>query len=86
MLLVRLSIFLKKFLIAGFFERYFIKSSKIIITTTTTVIVTSIFLNDSAETKGKRPEPITVLAVNRMRTQKIVVLRLASRNFFQLTF
>lgn len=53
---------------------------------TTKLIVTSAFLKDSADTNGRRPEPIRVLRARRMRTQKIVVLALAAQNFLNETF
>lgn len=63
-----------------------IKNWKMMMKTTTMVMVTSIFLKDSGETKGRRPEPMTVLAARRISTQKMVVFRLVSKNFFQLIF
>lgn len=55
------------------------------IKTTTILIVTSIFRKNLGETKGKRPEPITVLTKSKIAIQKKVVLMLALKNFFKLT-
>jgi len=54
--------------------------------TTTMVMVTSIFSKDSGEINGRRPEPMMVLVASKIKAQKIVVLTLASKNFFQLMF
>ena len=72
--LARPKAFLKKFLMAGFLERYFIKISRAMVRTTMVVITISSLRKDLMVTKGRRPEPITVLVVIKTNIQKAVVL------------
>lgn len=74
------------FLTKSFLDKYLIRIWKTITNITKVLTATSNLRKNSAEAKGIIPDPTILLAVISIRSHKIVVLTLMSKNFLKDTF